>query len=443
VADLVVPVDDAPVTIALNPATPSPTAACPPAAPQCSRTVREVPAAAKPRTREDRLIKLIMTTVAPQSWDSMGGPGSIDYYPLGMALVINQTSDVQEQIADLLAALRRLNDQEVVLEFQMISLADDVLKQMSADWPAPSAAPDAPAGAPQVRFLDGKQVNPFMETIQADRRTSVHQAPKMTLLNGQSANVDLTDKQFFVTGVETVESNGQICFVPKSETCDLGLKLSAQPVISGDRKFVRLNLKVKQTELASSTIPLVPVTIPLEPQQPDGTKGAPVPFTQYIQKPEIDTHAVDVTLAIPDGGTALITGWQHVREGRNEYGPPVLSKIPYVSRLFRNVGYGRESEQVLIMVTPRVIVSEEKEEKVATVLPCPRAEPVPGGAEESEPPIAEKKPAQPSPKAATAREKKVVRLLKKYHQACADGRLEEAGKMARQALKLDPACFDK
>src|SRR5262245_11267117 len=72
VADLVVPVDDAPVTIALNPAPPCPTGACPPAAPQCSRTVRKAPAAAKPRTREDRLIKLIMTTVAPQSWDSMG-----------------------------------------------------------------------------------------------------------------------------------------------------------------------------------------------------------------------------------------------------------------------------------------------------------------------------------------------------------------------------------
>src|SRR5207244_412760 len=60
------------------------------------------------RTTEDALIKLITSTVEPRSWDNMGGPGSIDYYPLTMALVVSQTPDIQEQIADLLAALRRL-----------------------------------------------------------------------------------------------------------------------------------------------------------------------------------------------------------------------------------------------------------------------------------------------------------------------------------------------
>ena len=52
----------------------------------------------------------------------MGGPGHIEYFPLAMALVINQTPDIQEQIAELLAALRRLQEQEVTIEVRFITL---------------------------------------------------------------------------------------------------------------------------------------------------------------------------------------------------------------------------------------------------------------------------------------------------------------------------------
>ena len=392
---------------------------------------------------EDRLMDLITSTIAPQTWDCRGGSGTMNYYPLAQALVINQPPDVQEQIADLLAALRRLQGEEVALEVRVIGVAEDVMTQLAADMPPALTPPGGTAAAPQVRFLDDKQVYQFLETIQGDRRTDVHQAPKIILLNGQAGDIDLTEKQFFITGLEVMaQPGGPLTFVPKNETFETGLKMSARPVVSADQRFVRLDLRVKQTELAGM-VPLVPVTAPVERQEPDGTTSEPVPFTQYVQRPNFDAHALDVTVSIPAGGTALIRGWRHMHEARQEFEPPVLSKIPYVSRLFKNVAYGREPEQVLILVTARVVAPEEKEEKVAATPACPRAEPAPGGAEESEAVAPEKKPAQTSGKAEKAREKKVARLVKKYHQACADRDLETAGKLARMALKLDPACFAK
>ena len=62
------------------------------------------------QTLQDLLMDLITNTIKPNSWSKMGGPGTIDYFPLGMTLVINQTPDIQEQIADLLQQLRRLQD---------------------------------------------------------------------------------------------------------------------------------------------------------------------------------------------------------------------------------------------------------------------------------------------------------------------------------------------
>ena len=51
-----------------------------------------------------------------------------------------------------------------------------------------------------------------------------------------------------------------------------------------------------------------------------------------------------------------------MNEGRTEAGVPILNKLPYVNRLFKNVGTGRETQSLMIMVTPRIIIGEEEEE---------------------------------------------------------------------------------
>ncbi|HTI49454.1 MAG TPA: hypothetical protein VL475_00830, partial [Planctomycetaceae bacterium] len=68
------------------------------------------------------------------------------------------------------------------------------------------------------------------------------------------------------------------------------------------------------------------------------------------------------TVSVPDGGTVLLGGVKRLREGRTMAGVPILNKIPYISRLFKNTGVGRETESLMMMVTPRIIIQEEEEE---------------------------------------------------------------------------------
>ena len=70
------------------------------------------------------------------------------------------------------------------------------------------------------------------------------------------------------------------------------------------------------------------------------------------------------TVTVPDGGTVLLGGVKRLREERKEYGVPVLSKTPWIDRLFRNVGIGRQSSSLMLMVTPRIIILEEEEERL-------------------------------------------------------------------------------
>jgi type II secretory pathway component GspD/PulD (secretin)/tetratricopeptide (TPR) repeat protein len=391
------------------------------------------------QTMQDMLIKLVTNTIAPDTWSSVGGAGTIDYMPIGLALVVNQTPDVQEQVADLLDALRKLQDLEVSVEVRIITLAETFFERIGLDFalniktdhntsqfepqivtnqfkppgqvndfsPSRFLAGIRPGGliGPQagntgsftgdldipirsssfqyaippfaypnnpgfngglsmgLAFLSDIQVFMFMEAAQGDRRTNVMQAPKLTLFNGQTATINVSDQQFFVTNVNVVGFGGQIVFVPTNNPFPLGVQLAIQAVVSADRRFVRLNLTPTLSNIASAIVPLFPVTTFITPVFEGGAQGQPIPFTQFVQQPQISTVSIQTTVSIPDGGTVILGGLKTLSEGRNEFGPPVLSKLPYINRLFKNVGYGREAQSLLLMVTPRIIINSEEEER--------------------------------------------------------------------------------
>ena len=53
-----------------------------------------------------QLVELIQRVIAPDFWESRGGPGSIRYFAMRKVLVIRATTDIHEQVRDLLTALR-------------------------------------------------------------------------------------------------------------------------------------------------------------------------------------------------------------------------------------------------------------------------------------------------------------------------------------------------
>jgi type II secretory pathway component GspD/PulD (secretin) len=314
---------------------------------------------AQTKTLEEQLITLVTSTISPKLWADMGGPGTIDYFPLGMALVINQTPDVHEQIADLLAALRRLQDVEVSVEVRFLTVSDDCLAKLGL-----KGQEAGKSGSPGMSMLDDTQVRVLMEAVQSDTRCNVMQAPKVTCFNGQKANIESTEKQSFVTGVDVQTVDGKKVFRPKVQTLASGFRMSVLPTVSADQRTVNLQLGVSMTKMLTPKVPVFPVSVVVKPEEKGQAAGEqPQTFTQFIQQPRYSTLSVEKTLKIADGATALLSGWTQQREVCYEVSPPILGKIPYVSRLFKNVGYGRETENLLVMVTPRIIVRQEEEEK--------------------------------------------------------------------------------
>jgi tetratricopeptide (TPR) repeat protein len=69
-------------------------------------------------------------------------------------------------------------------------------------------------------------------------------------------------------------------------------------------------------------------------------------------------------VTVPDGGTVLLGGIKRLGD-INGNGVPMLSKLPYVNRLFRN-GRDAEANSLMMIVTPRIIIQEEEEELLLT-----------------------------------------------------------------------------
>lgn len=53
-----------------------------------------------------QLVELIERIIAPDFWDQRGGSGTVHYFAMRRILVVRATSDVHQQIIDLLDALR-------------------------------------------------------------------------------------------------------------------------------------------------------------------------------------------------------------------------------------------------------------------------------------------------------------------------------------------------
>jgi hypothetical protein len=61
----------------------------------------------KPETGLQPLVRVISRTIAPDTWDEVGGPGSIEAVDAWGMIVVSQTEDVHEQIEALVETLSR------------------------------------------------------------------------------------------------------------------------------------------------------------------------------------------------------------------------------------------------------------------------------------------------------------------------------------------------
>jgi general secretion pathway protein D len=213
----------------------------------------------------------------------------------------------------------------------------------------------------------------LINAAQGDTRSNILQAPKITLFNGQTAFVSDTTQRPFVTSIIPVVGDFAAAQQPVIVVLSEGTSLSVQAIVSNDRRFVRLTLvpffstigNVEEFTFTGSKTTSKKSSDSNKNKGDDEAAKSDEETTSEegttVQLPTFQFVTVTSTISVPDGGTVLLGGIKRLSEIRNERGLPILSKIPYISRLFKNVGIGRSTNSLMMMVTPRIIIQEEEE----------------------------------------------------------------------------------
>ncbi len=239
--------------------------------------------------------------------------------------------------------------------------------------PGPAATPVGQFG---FAILSDIEAFFLIEASQGDSRANVLQAPKVTLFNGQQAIIVDTAFTPFVISVIPVVGEFAAAQQPVIVVLSEGTMMTVQAVVSDDRRYVRLTLVPFFSQIGevntftfegSQTTTNASNTTDQDDDgnnENDDNARSVVTSGTTVQLPTFEVISVATTVSVPDGGTVLLGGIKRLREGRNEFGVPLLSKLPYIDRLFRNVGIGRETDSLMMMVTPHIIIQEEEEERL-------------------------------------------------------------------------------
>ncbi|MGL4943662.1 MAG: hypothetical protein ACRC46_10775 [Thermoguttaceae bacterium] len=218
----------------------------------------------------------------------------------------------------------------------------------------------------------------FLSAAQNNIRSNVMQAPKVTIFNGQYGSVNDTTTRPFVTSVSPVVNDFAAAYQPVITMINSGQILNVQGSVTSDRRFVKLTLNPIVTVLEKvETYKYVgsdEITEGTESskkgdnnaaastdEKKESVTRARVSQGITVQQPVVSQFSVNTTVSVPDGGTIVLGGIKRLSEGRSEYGTPMLSKIPYLNRLFMNTAVGRDTSSVMMVVTPRIIIQEEEE----------------------------------------------------------------------------------
>jgi general secretion pathway protein D len=210
-----------------------------------------------------------------------------------------------------------------------------------------------------IAFLSDLEVYLFMTALQGDTRSNLVQAPKVTTFNGANATINSANIINYVSQLIPIVGAGAVAFQPIPSQILDGVNLNVTPVVSADRRYVRMTLAPFFNTFSGFDTISVPAAV-----GGGGLGGQATSVNGTIQLPRTTVNNVNTTVTVPDGGTVLLGGVKRLREERKEAGTPILSKTPLINRLFRNIGIGRETDSLMLMVTPRIIILEEEEERL-------------------------------------------------------------------------------
>lgn len=178
-----------------------------------------------------------------------------------------------------------------------------------------------------------------------NRKGRVLANPRVLLTSGQPSTIDLTSdyvakvtSQYLDNGSSSGSSQVQREYEIQN---DNGIKVEITPFISPDG-YVTLDIKPEYATIASQ----------LYAQGEANEKDL---VATLLQRRNLDLKGI----RIKDGETLVIGGMIQEHESKTVNKIPFLGDLPLVGMFFRSTGTNKEKEEMVIMLTPQILIDTE------------------------------------------------------------------------------------
>jgi len=347
-----------------------------------------------------QITQLIENSVDRNSWVDNGGTvGTVR--SLNGQLIINQTPSAMTKISNLLEQLREARSLEISIDTRFLIVDTSFLNDFGFSWSlsfnqgffgnsvtpltvgnntATIAMPQATGIGSNIAdnfvsstgssltvgggIMSNYQLSLLLRATQEDENVTKLTAPRIMLFNGQHSYIAVTQQLAYVSNfTQTPSSGGTFGGTTTAavgtnltvSTLSTGVVLDVQATASADHRYVVMTIQPSLATLLS----LQTFNVQGIPVGPGSTNTNQLPG--FVQLPDIQLTTLATTVSVPDDGTLLLGGQRLSGETEIEAGVPVLSKIPFVNRLFTNRSFVRDNGILLILVHPQIIIQKEWE----------------------------------------------------------------------------------
>ena len=298
---------------------------------------------------------------------------SVAYYSqLGTVNIIGGSESQIEMIKDFIAETDKKQPQ-AYLEISIVELNEDGSKTLQNEWKLWSKyfsatfdgdttktnplyptmikgtgydIVDTSGDTPEVKYSVAKYTGPMtlsyaINYLVRNSKGRVVANPRILITNGEESTIDIT--QDYVESTESEQSayaGGTIATRTYNISSDAGVKVSITPFISPDG-YVTMNIKPEYSTILST----VPATDAI------GTYTA----ATLLSHRNLELK----NIRIKDGETLVLAGMINEEEQKTIGKVPVLGDLPVVGTLFRTTTSEKKKNEMVIMITPKIVTDTE------------------------------------------------------------------------------------
>jgi type II secretory pathway component GspD/PulD (secretin) len=197
-----------------------------------------------------------------------------------------------------------------------------------------------------VLSASSENISVLIRALAARRNVQVLSRPQIRTLDNQEASIQVGQQVPIVGGVNVTQLGNAN---PLIEQQDVGLILTVRPRINPDGTIVMETAAVK-SQLDGAGVPVF--------INDDGST---------IESPIIDITSANTTVSVPNGHTIVMGGIITESDETIERKVPWLGDVPIVGRAFRFDSTNSTRSELLIFLTPRVILNDADSEFIKQV----------------------------------------------------------------------------